>query len=97
MIGELRDRDMGEQSRPCNAALDGPAGCRSLDDAIAAGTRLLAPHMTNDLECRINDFQLFGDILAQRLEIAATFGTGLFFRLQYPFFTRQMVRQRLAH
>ena len=97
MIGELPDRDMREQSRTSDAAFDRSAGCRRLDDAIAAGARLLAPHMTDDLECRIDDFQLLGNILAQRLEIAAACRTGLFCWFQYALFAGPVRGQRMAH
>ena len=97
MIRELRNRDMGEQSRASDAPFNGSARCGHLHDTVATGARLLAPYMTDYLECRINDLQLFGDIFTLRFQTAAAFRAGLFFGFQHTFFAGQMFGQRLAY
>jgi len=51
----------------------------------------------NHLECGVDDFQLFGNILAQWLELAAAGRTGLLFRLQHPIFAWHVLGQGLAY
>lgn len=97
MIGEFRNRDMREQSWGGDAARDGSTQRRCLNDTVAAGTSLLAPHRADHLECGINDFQLLGHILTQRLEVATVFRTGLFLRFQHAIFARQVLGQWLVH
>jgi hypothetical protein len=52
--------------------------------------------MTDHFECRIDQIELFGDVFAQRFEIAAAGRTRLLCRLQYSLLVWQMRRQRLA-
>lgn len=72
MVGELGHDDLGQQSRPGDAALNRPAGRGALDDPVAAGTGPLAPHMAQHLEGGADDFELFRDVIAEMLEATAT-------------------------
>src|SRR6476619_5365602 len=95
MVSELRYQDMGQQTRCGDATLNRPAGCWGLNDHVATGASLLAPDMADHLECRVDEIELLGYVLSQRLELAAAGGAALFLRLEHPVLARQMRWQLL--
>ena len=97
MIGEFRHQDLGQQARAGDAALDRAARGRRLHDTIATGACLLAAHGPDYLEGRVDDFQLFGDIFPEQLELAAASGASWFLRIEDAHLAHQVLRQRLAY
>ncbi len=95
MIGVLRHEDVGKQARVCDAALNRQARGRRLRNPMTAGADLLAPDGADDLKGRHDAPELFGHVFAQRLHLAAAFGTtrpGF----QHVFFARQVLRKCFA-
>jgi len=52
--------------------------------------------MADHLEGAVDDFQLFGDVLAQQLEFAAAPHASLFRWIEHALLARQVLRQRLT-
>lgn len=66
---------MRKQSRARKASLDGAAGRWSLHDAVAARAGEPRTTVADDPEVRTHVFELLSNVLAQRLERAATLRT----------------------
>ena len=97
VICELRDQHVREQSRAREAALDGTTRRCCLCDVIAARAGEFGPHMTDHAEASRYVLQLFGNVFAQQLQLAAAFRARLGrFRQMRLHLTRQMLRQRFA-
>jgi hypothetical protein len=94
MIGELGGEHMGQQSRPCHAAIYRPCGRRGLYDQRASCTAQLRTHVADDQEASGNIIQHLGNILAQLPQDAAALRTVLLLRKMGVDFTPQMRRQR---
>src|ERR1019366_9192064 len=96
MISELRNKGMGQQSRPCNTALDRTGWCRRFNDAVTSAAGELRPHMTNDLEALGDVLQLLGDIITELAQMAAAIGAAVALRKVSDNFARKMFWKWLA-
>src|SRR5471032_3681048 len=96
VVGELGHQDLRQQSGAGDAALDRAARRGGLGDVVATGASLFAPDVADHLEGAVDDVQLLGNVLTQRLEFAATSRAGLLLRLEHALLAHQVFRQRSA-
>jgi hypothetical protein len=59
MVGELGHQHMRQQAGAGDAAFDGAASRRRLDNGVAAGARQFGAHMADHAETGRYEFQLF--------------------------------------
>lgn len=97
MIGELCHQDVRQQAGAGDTALDRTAWRRLLDDGVAAYACQLGAYMTDHAEARWHEFQLLGDVLAQRPKAATTGRAGIGRRRVDLLVTRQMIGQGTPH
>ena len=95
MIAVLGDQHMGEQAGPGTSPLDRARRQGRLADGLAAGAGQARAHDPVHDEPTGHVVQLFGDILAQRLQPAAARSAGIAGR-EHGLLARQVRRQRLA-
>lgn len=97
MIGELGHQDVRQRAGAGDTALDRTAWRRLLDDGVAADACLLGAYMTDHAEARRHEFQLLGDVLAQRPQAATTGRAGIGRQRVDLLVTRQMIGQGTPH
>ena len=95
MIAIFGDQDMGEQAGPGASPLDRARRQGRLADGLAAGAGQARAHDPVHHEPPRHVVELFGDVLAQRLQPAAALSAGIAGRDQ-GLLARKVRRQRLA-
>ena len=85
-----------KQTRTGEAFVDRAVGCQFLDHARAAGAAQFRSYRANHLEARRHIFQNFGNVFAQRPQLAAAIGAVLFFGHKSRGLARQLGGKRTA-
>ena len=94
MIGILRDQQMGQQSRPSEAAVDRTRWRGGLHDPVASGATQLGTNVADDLKACTHVLQHLSNVFAQCFELAATVWARCMIRHVGVHFTGQVLGKR---